>query len=189
MGKGANKQLLGNSGYAQKTSGTLQNQAQSLYGQLDPILMKEATNPTGYAPGDVAAMNTASQQSLGGSVGGATGEANLEAARTNNAGGYQGAIATSARSAQRQLSQNALQVQIANAQLKEQQKQQALSALQQLYGIDTQTALNYLNSSNSALGTENQSHPIQQGFQTAGTFIKDLAQGASSGADAYNATK
>ena len=64
----------------------------------------------------------------------------------------------------RQLSQNALGVQEQNAQLKEAQKQQALSALQQLYGIDTGAALNYLNSSTSALGTENAGSGLKNSF-------------------------
>jgi predicted transcriptional regulator len=185
MGKGANKQLLTNAGTAQNQNKRLIGQAQSLYGTVDPILQQEATNPTGYDPSDIAAMNTASQQSLGGSVGATTGQANLEAARTNNAGGFQGAIASSARDARRTLSQNALQVQIANAQLKQQKQQQAISQIAQLYGIDEATAANYLNSSNSALSSENQSHPLQQGLLTAGTFISDLASGAKSGAQTY----
>jgi hypothetical protein len=178
MGKGANKDLLGIAGKGVQRSNTLNDQASGTYGFIDPILKAEATNPQGYAPVDLAAMNTASQQSLGGSVGGATGEANLEAARTRNAGGFQGAIASSARSAQRQLSQNALQVQAANAQLKEEQKQKALTQLQQLYGIDQKTALDYLNNSTTALSEENKSHPLQQGLLTAGTFISDLTKGA-----------
>lgn len=156
MGKGANSRLMQNAGTGQNRSGGLFNQSQDIYGQIDPLLMQEATNPQGYAPGDLAAMNTASQQSLGGSVGGITGQANLQAARTRNAGGYQGAIGSGSRSAQRQLSQNALGIQQQNANLKEAQKQQALSSLQQLYGVDTGAALNYLNSSNQALGLENQ---------------------------------
>jgi hypothetical protein len=130
----------------------------------------------------MAYMNTASQQSLGGSVGGATGQANLESARTRNAGGNQGAIASSARSAQRQLSTNALGIQKSQADLQQAQRQQALSSLQSLYGVDESTALNYLNSSTASLHDENQSHPNQQGLQTAGTFIEDLSKGATAAA-------
>lgn len=155
MGKGANKQLLNNSGVAQSRSGDLAGKSDALYGFLDPTLQAEATNPQGYSKGDLGAMNTASQQSLGGSTAGVTGQANLESARTRNAGGFSGAIGTATRGNARQLSQNALQVQSDNARLKEAQKQQALSSLQGLYGVDTSTALGYLNSSNGALGEEN----------------------------------
>lgn len=179
MGKGSNKQLLGNSAYAQGQSGALNKSATGISNYLTPQLQSEASNPEGYTPQQLAYMNTASQQSLGGSTAGVTGQANLEAARTRNAGGFQGAIGSASRSNARQLSQNALGIQQSQANLQQQQRQQALQSLQSLYGVDLGTAESYLNSSNSALGTENQSHPIQQGLLTGGTFLKDLAQSAS----------
>lgn len=157
MGKGANQNLLGNAGTGQQRSTALQNTSNQISNYLIPQLTSEANNPQGYSPQQLAYMNTASQQSLGGSAAGATGEANLTTARTRNAGGYQGAIASSTRSAQRQLSQNALGIQQSQAQLQQAQRQQALSALQSLYGVDLQTAEGYLNSSNSALEGENKS--------------------------------
>lgn len=155
MGKGANKQLLNNSGAAQGASTQLRNNANSTYNFLQPTLENDVKNPQGYTPAQLAYMNTASQQSLGGSVGGVTGQANLETARTRNAGGNQGAIASSARSAQRQLSTNALSIQQSQADLQQKQRAQALQALQQIYGVDEATALGYLNSSNSSLSDEN----------------------------------
>lgn len=155
MGKGANKQLLLNAQQAQGAQKNLFNQASSLYGFLDPTLVSDVTDPQGYSTGDLTAMNTASQQSLGGSTAGITGQANLEAARTRNAGGFQGAIGEGSRAARRQLSQNAVGIQQAQANAKLAQRSQAIQALMNLYGIDQSTALNYLNSSNSALGAEN----------------------------------
>ena len=155
MGKGANKQLLSNSGVAQSNSNALQGAATGINNYLTPQLENEANNPQGYTPQQLAYMNTASQQSLGGSTAGITGQANLAAARTRNAGGFQGAIGSGSRTAQKQLSQNALGIQTQQAQLQQQQRQQALQALQSLYGVDESTALGYLNSSNSALGAEN----------------------------------
>ena len=156
MGKGANKQLLANSGTAQTRSGAADTAATQLYDPLTSQLQSEAANPQGYTPQQLAYMNTASQQSLGGSVGGVTGQANLEAARTRNAGGFQGAIGSASRGAQKQLSQNALGIQTQQANLQEAQKQQALQSLQQLYGVDQATAQAYLTGSNSALNAENQ---------------------------------
>src|SRR5579871_2376965 len=46
----------------------------------------------GYTPDQLNAMTTASNQSLGGAVGGAVGQGNLQASRTNNAGGYTTAL-------------------------------------------------------------------------------------------------
>lgn len=182
MGKGANKQLLSNAGQGQQQQQKLSGSASDISSSLTPQLESDVTNPKGYTPQQLAYMNTASQQSEGGSVGGTTGQANLTAARTRNAGGYQGAIASSARSAQKSLSQNALSIQQQQANLQQQQRQAAIDALSKLYGIDEQTALGYLNQSDTALNQENQSHPNQQGLLTAGTFISDLGNGAKGAA-------
>lgn len=174
MGKGANKQLINNAGTGQALNKQLSGAGSDLSGYLTPQLESEANDPKGYTPQQLAYMNTASQQSLGGSTAGITGEANLAAARTRNAGGFQGAIGSGSRAAQRDLSQNALGIQKSQADLQQQQRQQALQSLQSLYGVDEQTALGYLNQSDSALADENKSHPNQEGLLTAGTFIKDL---------------
>lgn len=156
MGKGANKQLMNNSGVAQDSSNKLRGSGTDINNFLTPELKAEADNPEGYTPQQLAYMNTASQQSLGGGAAATTGTADLTAARTRNAGGFQGAVGTADRASQRQLSTNALGIQSDQAKLQQAQKQQALQSLQGLYGVDEATALGYLNTSNSALGTENQ---------------------------------
>lgn len=124
--------------------------SQDLYKQLMPQYQSEATAPTGYDPKDIAAMTTAGQQSVGGSTAGAVGDLDLQAARTGNAGGFAPAEDEAVRSGQRQLSANALGIQGANADLKQQQKQAGLSGLASLYGGNTANML-------SALGLQNQS--------------------------------
>lgn len=177
MGKGANKDLLANSGKANAISDTATSNANSLYSTLDPMLTKEATNPTGYDPSDLAAANTAVQQSVGGSVAGATGQGNLEAARTRNAGGFQGAIASSARNGMRQNSELALETQLKNADMKQAQKMNAQSALEGLYGQNTNTSLGGLNTSNSALGG------VKPGFLP--TLLNTTIGGAAQVGSAY----
>jgi hypothetical protein len=184
MGKGANKQLLNNSGAGQYGNTTLSAKGAGISDFATPILESDVTNPKGYTPQQMAYMNTASQQSLGGSTAGITGQANLTAARTRNAGGFQGAVGSGSRAAQRQLSQNALGIEKSQADLQQQQREQAIQSLMKLYGVDESTALGYLNASTTALHDENQSHPNQEGLLTAGTFIKDLAGAASSAAQA-----
>jgi hypothetical protein len=186
MGKGANKQLLSNSGKGQYHSDQLSGKADAITDFATPVLEGDVNNPKGYSPQQLAYMNTASQQSLGGSTAGITGEANLEAARTRNAGGFQGVAGSAARASQRQLSQNAVGIQKSQADVQLQQRDQAIKSLMSLYGIDENTALGYLGASTTALHDENQSHPNQEGLLTAGTFIKDLASGASSAASAAN---
>ncbi len=113
-----------------------------------------------------------------------TGQANLTAARTRNSGGFQGAIGSGSRAGSRQLSQNAVQIQAQNEQLKQAQKQQALSSLQSLYGVVLQTALGYLNSSNSALTGENQGPNFFKDFGAVAGGLDQLATGANQGAQA-----
>lgn len=179
MGKGAKAALLQNSGTAQQRSGQLYNEAQQGYGQLDPLLEQEATNPQGYTPQQMAYMNTASQQSLGGGEAATTGQANLEAARSRNAGGFNSAVGTANRATQRQASQNALGIQEQQANLQQAQKQQALSALQSLYGTNLAGSEGYLNTSTTALNAENQAPNFWQQM---------LKMGANAGA-AYAASK
>lgn len=186
MGKGANKQLLSNSGKGQYHSDQLSGKADAITDFATPVLEGDVNNPKGYSPQQLAYMSTASQQSLGGSTAGITGEANLEAARTRNAGGFQGVAGSAARASQRQLSQNALGIQKSQADVQLQQRDQAIKSLMSLYGIDENTALGYLGASTTALHDENQSHPNQEGLLTAGTFIKDLAGAASSASSAAN---
>jgi hypothetical protein len=178
MGKGAKAALLQNSGTAQQRSGQLYNEAQQGYGQLDPLLEQEATNPQGYTPQQMAYMNTASQQSLGGGEAATTGQANLEAARSRNAGGFNSAVGTANRATQRQASQNALGIQEQQANLQQAQKQQALSALQSLYGTNLAGSEGYLNTSTTALNAENQAPNFWQQM---------LKMGANAGA-AYAAS-
>lgn len=171
MGKGAKSQQLANSGTAQQRSGQLYGNSQNIGGPLTGELQQEAANPQGYTPQQLAYMNTASQQSLGGGAAATTGTANLEAARTRNAGGFQGAIGSANRGTQRQESQNALGIQAQQANLQQAQRQQALSSLQQLYGTDLNSSNSYLNTSNQALSGENAAPNFWQQYMSQLTGI------------------
>lgn len=135
---------------------TATTNANSLYSSLFPQFSAEATNPQGFGAGDLAKMNTAAQQSVGGATAGAVGEGSLRAARTRNSGGSDMALDQAVRSGQQTLSQDALGVQGENAALKEEQRQAGLSGLSSLYGTNTSAML-------SALGLGNQS--VQAGTQ------------------------
>ena len=130
---------------ANKFSGGLQSNTGQLYSTLAPQLSVDSLHPTGFTPQMEADMNTASQQSVGGSNAGAVGQGNLLAARTKNAGGPDAAIAESVREGGRQASKNALGIKIASAQLAQQKRAQALGQMGDLYGTSTTGA-------NSALG-------------------------------------
>ena len=129
-------QATGAATSAQNLSNGLQGNAQSLYGSVAPELQAEAAAPSGYAPADLAAMNTSAQQSAGGSQAGAVGQGALLAARTRNAGAPAAAIGQSTRTAGQQASNAAVGIQAKNAGLKEEQRQAGLSGLENLYGRD-----------------------------------------------------
>ena len=155
---------------AQGISNTSAGNAQGLYSTLAPELQSTATAPQGFNPNDFAAMNTSAQQSAGGSAAGAVGQGGLLAARTRNAGGADAAIADSVRSSGRQLSQGVLGTQIANAKLKEQQREGALSGLQGLYGTNTGASVNALGqvagNVNASTGAENASWDWTKGLDS-----------------------
>lgn len=140
---------LGNAGTASGAASTAAANAGNLYGSLAPQLQAEVSNPQGYGAPALAKMNTAGQQSAGGTQAGAVGQGALLAARTRNAGTADAAIGQSARTAGQQASDAALKTQVGNAQLQQQQRQAGLSGLQGLNATE-------LGASNSALGISNQ---------------------------------
>jgi len=150
--------------------GAEQGNANALYSKLFPTLSAEATNPQGYGPTDLAAMNTASQQSVGGSTAGAVGEGNLTAARTRNSGGFAPALDESVRSGQRQLSENAVGIQGENAKLKQAQQQAGISGLTGLYGTNSDAMLKALGLGNQSLEVENQATGVGTQAGNSGWF-------------------
>ena len=121
---------------ANATAANYGGQAAGIGGTLVPALTKEATNPTGFNPNDLNSMLVAGEQGAGGANAGLTGQANLQASRTNNSGALSGVLDQAARAKTQTLSNNALGVQNENAQLKQKQQQAGLQGLQGLYGTD-----------------------------------------------------
>lgn len=167
---------------AQGISNTAGQNAQGLYSTLAPELEAESAAPMGFAPNDFAAMNTAAQQSAGGVAAGAVGEGGLHASRTRNAGGADAAIADSVRGAGRQLSQGVLGTQIANARLKESQREGARNELQNLFSNQQGAAVNSLGqvagNVNASTNAENASWDWTKPLEALGGL-------ANAGASAY----
>jgi hypothetical protein len=145
------KQAAGTDATVAGNQGAAASQINSV---LTPQLEKQATNPTGYNPTDLNSMLVASQQGAGGANSGITGQANLTAARTRNAGGFTNALDEAARVKNRQLSQNALGIQNQNANVKLDQQQSAQKALQGLYGTDTSAQLSAMGLVPGAVNSE-----------------------------------
>lgn len=108
---------------------------------LIPGLESEATNPTGFTPTEMNNELVAGEQGAGGANSGITGQANLTAGRTRNAGGYGAALDEAARIKGRQLSQNSLNVQNESDKLAQEKQKNAQGALAGLYGTDTKAML------------------------------------------------
>jgi hypothetical protein len=136
------------------TAGNLGTQASQIGSTIIPGLETEATHPTGYTPEQLNSQRVASQQGLGGAASGITGQANLEAARTRNAGGFAAALAEAARSKGRQSSQNEVELQARNADLAQKKQQMAQSQLAGLYGTDLTGQLKSMGLANEDLNTE-----------------------------------
>jgi hypothetical protein len=151
MARSEEKAASANTATGQSLENSYTGQAGSELGSLLPAFETEAAHPAGFAPADLAKMNTAAEQSAGGSVAGAVGQGNLEAARTRNAGAFQPALDSAAATAGRTLSQDALGVDQRNAMLKEQQRQEGLKGMLGLYDTQTGAGLNALGESNQAI--------------------------------------
>lgn len=130
-----------------------------LYQLLYPSMAQDINDPQGYSEGDLNAMNTASQQSLGGSVAGAKGEGDLSAARTRNKGGFGSSVRNSTRDAMRQNSTNALEVQSKNANLKEAKRASAKQGASALHGNTVQQLMAAMgmgvNATNAGVNAQN----------------------------------
>ena len=180
MARGAQNQAKKTFNETQDVYNTSSGNAKQLYGKLLPPLEGEATNPQGFDPKDLAAMNTGSQQSVGGATAGAVGEGDLEAARTRNAGGFAPALDEAVRSGQRQLSQNAVGIQAQNAGLREANRQAGIAGLSGLYGQNSGNMLSALGLGNQATNALTQAG--QSGwFQNMLGAITALKPGGSAG--------
>jgi hypothetical protein len=109
-----------------------------------PQLTTEAAHPAGFAPTDLASMNTHAMETAGGATAGATGRGALLAGRTRNAGTPAAAIADSARSGTEALARTGQDIDAQNAELKAKEQQAGLSGLQGIYGTDVGGANNAL---------------------------------------------
>ncbi|HJS97857.1 MAG TPA: hypothetical protein VJ756_02110 [Terriglobales bacterium] len=173
-------------GITNQLSGTLSGRGNRTYNTLFPTLQKNLINPQGFGK-DLGAINTANQQSIGGSEAGAVGQGNLTAARTRNAAGFAPALDEAMRSGGRQLSQTAADVQTQNALVKQQQQQDAIKALSGLYGENMIDTLRALGLSNDALGTSNQALNVANTadankMKFTGDLLNTILGGAQQGA-------
>jgi hypothetical protein len=114
----------------------------------------------------------AAEAGAGGSTAGLNTEANLAAARNRNSGSLSGAIADASRQKDKALASTSEGIEANNAQLQEQQKQEAAQGLQRMSGQDTDAQLKSMGliPSDVNAGVNANSAPWEQ----LGGFIKDM---------------
>ena len=163
MARGSQEAQAGaKSGLAQ--AGRFQTQAQGNYNALVPSLQAEAMNPQGFGPTDLAAIDTAGQQSFGGSQAGVVGQGGLLAARTRNAGAPMAAIAEGARDASRGLGEAAVGTRVKNAMLKQDQRRAATGQLGDIYGTDVAGSNASLNATAGNVNADSQAKEASWGW-------------------------
>ena len=153
MPRGAESQAITNTATGQADASNLMSTAQTQGAPVSQFYKNELNNPQGYGAQDLAAKLTASNQSLGGSQASAVGAGDQLAARTGNNAGLATALDQSARNDAKVGSQNALNVQTQNDQLKEQQQQGGARGLEALYGTNVGSSLKSLGLSNDSIDT------------------------------------
>jgi hypothetical protein len=186
MPRGAESNAIQNTATGQQGYNTLNNQAQQDQAPITQFFKSELNNPQGFSPQDIGAMLTSSNQSLGGSQAGAVGQGNLLAARTGNQAGFGTALDQSARQNAATASNNALNVQLKNANLKQQQQQAGAGGLEKLYGTNLEGALKSLGLSNEAIqqwisGANATNGAIGQNFKIAEQLASMGAGGVAGG--------
>jgi hypothetical protein len=152
VAKGASKASETNYGIGQSYSEGYQGQGGQIASAELPFLQNELTNPQGFGQSTVNQMITQGGQATAGATGAAKEAALLNASRTGNTAAVPGVIDNTTRSAMQQQSNNVLNTNLANANLKQQQQQEGVSGLESMYGTDVSAALQSLGLSNQAIG-------------------------------------
>lgn len=127
--------------------------ASAIAGNLTPFLTQRMLNPQGYSPGDMGAMLANAFGSAGGATSGITGQANLQAGRSRNDAGFSTALDDAARQRTEAAARTSEGIAADNANLKQDQSNNAARMLQGLYGTDVGAQNDALNTANQATRT------------------------------------
>lgn len=139
---------------ASNTSANLGAEAQGLGANLTPFLTSELEHPEGYSQGDTSAMLASSMGGAGGANAGIVGQAAQRAATSRNAGAFQAALDDAARSRSKAAASSAEGIAADNANLKQQQQQDAARGLQGMFNTDTSGMLDSANQEHQDIDSE-----------------------------------
>lgn len=135
------------------------------------------TNPQGFGADTLGKMQTVGGQSVAGAVGGADESARLAASRTGNTAALPSLIDATGRNAMKQQSDNALGISMADANLKEKQRQEGAAGVGNLYGEDVNAALKSLGLADESINAwTSGKHAANQDVLGQEKFITDLMQ-------------
>jgi hypothetical protein len=151
MSKGSSTAAQTNQGIARNYSEGYQGQGGQIASTELPFLQNELTNPQGFGQQDLSQMQTQGGQATAGALGAGKEAATLNASRTGNTAAVPGVIDATTRNAMQQQSNNVLNTDMANEQLKQQQQQEGSQGLEKMYGTDVSAALQALGLSNNAI--------------------------------------
>jgi len=162
--------------------------ASGINGTLTPFLTQRLLNPSGYSQGDMGAMLANALGSSGGATSGITGQANLEAGRARNDAGFGTALAEAARARTSAAAHASEGIAADNANLKQDQTNNAARMLQGLYGTDVGAQNDNLRTADQATQTG-----IEAGksgwLQNALGLISAIGGGASGAGSLIGALK
>lgn len=127
--------------------------ASQIGGTLTPFLTQRLLNPSGYSQGDMGAMLANAMGSAGGATSAITGQANLQAGRSRNDAGFSTALDDAARQKTAAAASTSEGVAANNANLKQDQSNNAAKMLSGLYGTDVGAQDSELNTANNATAT------------------------------------
>jgi len=139
---------------AKDTGTQLGSEAQGIGASLTPFLTSELLNPQGYGQQGLSAQTAAAMGGAGGANAGLVGEANQQAATSRNAGGFQAALDNAARTRDKAAAGASEGIAANNANLQEQQRQDAASGLSKMYGTDTTGMLDAMGQENNDINAE-----------------------------------
>jgi hypothetical protein len=122
---------------AANTGAGLGASATGISSTLTPFLTSELEHPEGFSQQDQSAMLAAGEAGAGGATSGIVGQANKEAATSRNAGGFQAVLDDAARQRAKAAAGTSEGIAAQNADLKQNQQQDASKQLQGMYGTDT----------------------------------------------------
>ena len=177
---GANNASSTGAGYGSSAAG--------INSTLLPFLTRELNNPQGFTQQQTGSMLNQAEAGAGGATSGLTTEANLASARDRNSGGFSGALDEAARDRTKAISGASSGIATKDAELQQNQQQNAASGLGQMYGQDTSAQLKAMglvpedvDASTKAYGTGSWEQGIGQIAGLAGKIGSSFFPGGTAG--------